>query len=121
MKHFYGFLLANAVTFGFLALLQFLPFPWFFLGLVCMHGGVALFFWSKRGFLRQGVPVKPVYTLEYALLALYLPILGWKLLGALGLVTVVEHIKACLVLGLTALSLVISLGNCLRLYRLMKK
>lgn len=121
MKYFYGFLLANAVTFGFLALLQFLPFPWFFLGLVCMHGGVALFFWSKRGFLREGFPVKPVYALEYALLALCLPILGWKLLGALGLVTVVEHIKAFLVLGLTALCLVISLGNSLRLYAIVKR
>lgn len=120
MKHFYGFLLANAVTFGFLALLQFLPFPWFFLGLVCMHGGVALFFWSKRGLLKQGCRVKPVYALEYAMLALYLPILAWKLLGAVGLVTVDAHLKAMLVLGLTAVCLLISLGNCLRLYRLIK-
>lgn len=69
MKYFYGFLPANAVTFGFLALLQFLPFPWFFLRLV----------------------------------------------------TVVEHIKAFLVLGLTALCLVISLGNSLRLYAIVKR
>lgn len=63
----------------------------------------------------------PANAVTYGFLALYLPILGWKLLGALGLVTVVEHIKAFLVLGLTALCLVISLGNSLRLYAIVKR
>ena len=50
MKNYYLFLAAIAVTFGFIAALQFIAFPWFFAALLAMHVGVFLFIVSKKRF-----------------------------------------------------------------------
>ena len=83
MKNFNLFIAAIAMTFSFIAVLQFVEVPWFFLVLLAMHGGVFLFIFSKKRFKAQGYDVARFYTLEYKLLALYLPVLALKVLSSL--------------------------------------
>ncbi len=121
MKNFHLFISAIAVTFGFIAALQFIPFPWFFAALVCMHGGVFLFIFSKKKFKKNGLDVSRFYSLEYKLLALYLPILTAKLLSALGLFEFDETLKTVLIAIVTAFSVVVSIINAKKLHNEIKK
>ncbi|MBP3437054.1 MAG: hypothetical protein J6K61_03990 [Clostridia bacterium] len=115
------FLLAILVTFSMLALLQLVSSLLFVIVLLLMHGGVVLFIVSKKRFQRASVAVKPFYKREYIMLALYLPILAYKILGKLGLYTVNECLKMWVVLVLTGLCLVGSAINALYLFRHLKK
>lgn len=121
MKNFYLFLAAIAVTFGFIAALQFIAFPWFFLALLCMHVGVFLFIFSKKRFQKAGFQVKKFYSLEYKLLALYLPILALKVLSSLEILHFDPTVKTVLLLVVTVLSLVVSAANAVKLYRYLKE
>ena len=120
MKHFYIFIAAQVITFGFIAALQFIPFPWFFAALVCMHVGVFLFILSKKKFKRDGYDVGRFYSLEYKLLALYLPILAAKLLSSFGLFTFDNTLKTALIAAVTILSVIVSAINSIRLYKELK-
>lgn len=120
MKNFYLFLAAIAVTFGFIAALQFIAFPWFFLALLCMHVGVFLFIFSKKRFQKAGFQVKKFYSLEYKLLALYLPILALKVLSSLEILHFDEMLKTVLILIVTVFSLVVSAVNAKNLYCYLK-
>ena len=120
MKNFYLFISAVAVTFGFIAALQFIPFPWFFAALVCMHGGVFLFIFSKKRFKKQGLDVSRYYSLEYKLLALYLPILAAKLLSAFGLFEFNTTLKTALIAAVTVFSIAVSIFNARKLYKEIK-
>ena len=121
MKNFYLFLSAIAVTFGFIAALQFISFPWFFAALLAMHCGVFLFIFSKKRFQKAGYDVKRFYSLEYKLLALYLPILGLKVLSAFEILYFDPTLKAVLILAVTAFSLVVSGYNAKKLYHYLQK
>ena len=116
MKSFYLFISAIAVTFGFIALLQFIPFPWFFVALVCMHVGVFLFIFSKKQFKKAGYDVGRFYSLEYKLLALYLPILAAKLVSSFGLFYFDPRIKVALIGSVTVFSVIVSVINAKVLY-----
>ncbi len=107
-KAYILFLLAILCTFGFICLLQFVSFPLFFLVLLLMHGGVALFIVSKKLFKKAGASTVPYYKREYILLALYLPILLYKILGNFGLYTVNVPVKSIIALCLTGVCLVVS-------------
>ena len=120
MKNFYLFLAAIAVTFGFIAALQFIAFPWFFLALLCMHVGVFLFIFSKKRFQKAGFQVKKFYSLEYKLLALYLPILALKVLSSLEILHFDPTWKTVLILVVTVVSLAFSAANAVKLYRYLK-
>ena len=120
LKFFYWFLVANFFTFGLIAALQFVEFPWFFLVLLAMHGGVFLFIASKRGFWKFGIDVKKVYILQDILLALYLPILAAKLMSRFGWIVFPSALKTALVLALTAVAYIITVWNSARLYRIWK-
>lgn len=120
MKNFYIFISAIAVTFGFIALLQFIPFPWFFGALICMHVGVFLFIFSKKRFKADGYDVGRFYSLEYKLLALYLPILAAKLISAFGLFCFDPGLKTVLIAIVTIFSLIISIINAKALYEEIK-
>lgn len=120
MKSFYLFLTAIAVTFGFIAALQFIAFPWFFLALLCMHVGVFLFIFSKKRFQKAGFQVKKFYSLEYKLLALYLPILALKVLSSLEILHFDPTWKTVLILVVTAVSLAFSAANAVKLHRYLK-
>ena len=111
------FLLAILFTFGFICLLQFVSFPLFFLVLLLMHGGVVLFIVSKKLFKKAGAATFPYYKREYILLALYLPILLYKILGNFGLYTVNIPVKSIVSLCLTGVCLVVSGLNAYAFYK----
>jgi hypothetical protein len=117
MKLFYLFITAVVMTFGFIAVLQFVEVPWFFLVLLAMHVGVFLFIFSKKRFTAQGYDVKRFYSSEYILLALYLPILCLKILSSLGALHFDTTIKTVLIFAITAFSLVVSTINVIKLYK----
>jgi hypothetical protein len=117
MKFFYLFIISNVLTFGFIALLQFAPVPYFFLVLVAMHMGVVLFIFSKRGFKKLGVDVKREYLIQDVLLALYLPILAAKLMAGFGWIVFPSELKTLLVLSLTGISYIVTACNALSLYK----
>lgn len=121
MVNFKLFIAAEIVTFGFIAALQFIPFPWFFIALLCMHCGVFLFIFSKKRFTKLGYDVKSFYSLEYKLLALYLPVLLAKLLSSFGLFTFDPTLKSVLIIAITAFSAVMSVINSTKLYKSIKR
>ena len=121
MGNFKLFIAAQIITFGFIAALQFIPFPWFFIALLCMHGGVFLFIFSKKRFAKLGYDVKKFYSLEYKLLALYLPVLLAKLLSSFGLFTFDPTLKSVLIIAITAFSAVVSAINSTKLYKSIKR
>ena len=121
MKYFYWFILSNILTFGLIATLQFVDFPWFFLVLVAMHMGVILFILSKRGFKKLALDVKREYLIQDILLALYLPILGAKLMSRFGWIEFPGELKTALVLSLTGISYVITVFTAASLYKKLHK
>lgn len=121
MKNFYIFLSAIAVTFGFIATLQFVEVPWFFAALLAMHGGVFLFIFSKKRFKKAGFEIARFYSLEYKLLALYLPILALNVLSSFGVLHFGATLKTVLILAVTVFSLVVSAVNATRMYRYLKQ
>lgn len=111
------FIAAIVTTFGLIAALQFAPLPWFFLVLIAMHGGVVLFIVSKKRFQKAGYDVKRFYSLEYKLLALYLPILVCNLLSAgFDILRLDETLKTVLILVITVFSLIVSAINAKKMY-----
>ena len=119
-KSFCMFIAAIALTFGFIAMLQFVKAPWFFLVLLAMHGGVFLFIFSKKRFKAQGYVVARFYSLEYKLLALYLPVLALKVLSSLEILRFDGTLKTILILAITLFSLIVSTVNIMKLYKHLK-
>jgi len=98
--------LAQLLTFTFVTLLQFVEMPLFLVYLVLMHSGIALFVISKKKLIKSGYDVKPIYQKTYLLLALYLPILVYTLLGYLFKYDPNESVK----LIMTIIATVINVG-----------
>ena len=121
MKNFWLFIAAIGLTFSCIAVLQFVEIPVFFLVLLAMHGGVFLFIFSKKRFKKQGYEVSKIYSLEYKLLALYLPILALKVLSALEILRFDAMLKTVLILAVTVFSMIVSARNAGKLYRYLKK
>ena len=121
MKNYKLFIAAIALTFSLIATLQFVEIPWFFLVLAAMHVGVFLFIFSKKRFKKEGYEVAKFYSLEYKLLALYLPVLGAKVLSAFGLFHFDVTLKTVLILAITLFSLIVSAVNAKKLYTHLKK
>ena len=80
-QNFGLFVLANLVTFTFIALLQLAEGRLFFLFLVAMHVGIVLFIVNKKRFTAHDPSVKQFYDRVYLYLALYIPLLLYKLVG----------------------------------------
>lgn len=78
-KAFILFLLAQGIVYLFITLLSFVEGLWFVLVLLLMHGGIALFIYSKRLFHHIHLEVKHYYHQIYRLLALFLILLGYKI------------------------------------------
>jgi hypothetical protein len=121
MKNYKLFIAAIVLTFSLIAALQFVEIPWFFLVLAAMHVGVFLFILSKKRFQKEGYDVSRFYSLEYKLLALYLPVLGAKVLSVFGLFHFDVTLKTVLILAITLFSLIISAINARKLYQQLKK
>lgn len=92
------FLAAAVVTFGCITMLQFLEKPWFFVALVAMHGGIALFVASKRTLKRGGFSLMGYFKMEYLMLVPFLFIMFYSLAGKAGLVPPFGAAKASLTL-----------------------
>lgn len=119
-KNFYMFIAAIAMTFSLIAMLQFVEIPWFFMVLLAMHGGVFLFIFSKKRFKAQGYDVARFYSLEYKLLALYLPVLALKVLSSLGVLQFDAMLKTVLILVITIFSLIVSVVNAVKMHKHLK-
>lgn len=79
-KHlFIVFIIGYVLTFIFITLLQVAKDQLFIPLLIFMHMGILLLIFSKKMFIKQNLFIKPYYHKIYLLLALYLPILGYKL------------------------------------------
>lgn len=119
-KNFYLFIAAIALTFGFIAVLQFVEVPWFFLVLLAMHGGVFLFIFSKKRFKAQGYDIARFCALEYKLLALFLPVLALKVLSSLNILRFDATLKTVLILVITVFSVIASTVNAVKMYKYLK-
>ncbi len=74
-------LLGQVVTLVFITWLQISPLWMFIPLLIAMHMGIALLIISKKRFKAQHHHIKPYYNRIYLMLALYLPIIAYKMLG----------------------------------------
>ena len=119
-KNFYLFIAAIALTFGFIAVLQFVEVPWLFLVLLAMHGGVFLMIFSKKRFKAQGYDIARFYALEYKLLALFLPVLALKVLSSLNILRFDATLKTVLILVITVFSVIASTVNAVKMYKYLK-
>lgn len=109
------FILAALFTFGFITLLQFAPMPWFFLVLVAMHIGIALFIISKRSFKKFDLEVSQFYKTQYLLLLPYLLVMLYTFTSRAGLVPLLTDEKTAFVLFYSSLCALITIWNYIRL------
>ena len=82
-RNYMLFVLANLVTFTFISLLQVADGWLFVVVLLAMHSGIALFVVSKKRFMVHDVSVKRFYDRAFIWLALYIPLLLYKIVGYL--------------------------------------
>lgn len=116
-KNFVLFVIALTMIFGFITLLQFVNGLVFAGALVLMHCGVVLYIISKKRFKKLGCDIKRHYTLENALMALYIPVLAAKVLSALDVISFDEEIKKVIVICISAACVVVSIVNCIIMYK----
>ena len=122
-KPFVLFGAAMAITFVNITLLSFVEPPLFFVILVLMHVGIALFIVSRHMCKTLGVEAqtKPIYLKEYALLIPYLLFMAWSILARVGVLPEGGDAKMALTLGWTFLCLVWSLVNATHLHRALRE
>lgn len=108
------FILGELLVFGFICLLQFVDakerLAGFILTLLGMHCGIVCFILSKRLF-KVELNLKKHYVTEYILLALYIPIVIVSIAG----VEIPRTVKLSIVFSLTALSVIVSIINTIKL------
>ena len=92
------FLTAAIVTFGCLTVMQFLEKPWFFVALVAMHAGIALFVVSKRVLRKQEFDLLRYFKSEYAMLLPFLLIMAYSLISKTGALPPFGSAKASITL-----------------------
>lgn len=109
------FALAALLTFGFITLLQFIAVPWFFLVLIAMHGGIALFIVSKRRFKKTGFSVSRYYKTQYIMLIPYLLIMFYAFATRAGIVPAYDDAKMAVTLAYSAFCAVLTVWNFLRM------
>jgi nicotinamide riboside transporter PnuC len=110
------FVLANVVTFTCIGVLQFVEGSRFFLFLAVMHLGIFTFIVSKRRFSAQDPSIKHFYGRVYRLLALYIPLLLYKLAGYFALVTYRDTLASGAVACVLVVSVVGSIMNARKLH-----
>ena len=110
-KNILLFIFGVVLTFTFITLLQFTNPPLFFIFLVLMHVGIFCFIISRRGFRKQGIEVAKFYKIQYILLAPYLLIMLYKILTSVGILPMLEDVKAPITLAFTAIAVIVSAFN----------
>lgn len=117
IRGFALFLAASLITFGCLMALQFLEKPWFFMALVAMHGGIALFVISKRTLCKQGFNLKRYFKMEYAMLLPFLLIMIYSLLSKAGALPPFGTAKASITLVYALICFAVAFWNFRRMQR----
>jgi len=118
---FLMFALGILLAFGFICAMQFISAKenmlMFALALFGMHGGVICFILSKKIFkLDCDAGLKKHYTVEYGLLALYLPVMLLKVVG----IKIPESLSVIIILAITVFAIAVSVMNCKKLYLKLK-
>lgn len=91
------FLAAAIVTFGCLVAMQLVERPWFFVVLVAMHGGIALFVASKRAFSAAGFDMRAYFKMEYLMLLPFLLLMLYSFASKAGIAAPMGAAKGALV------------------------
>ncbi|HHT91730.1 MAG: hypothetical protein QM451_02280 [Bacillota bacterium] len=110
------FVLANVLTLTCIGLLQFTEGSVFFLFLVTMHVGIALFILSKKRSTALDPSLKQFYDRIYLYLALYIPLLLYKLCGILSPGSYNGSMARLARIGVIAFSVAGSIRNALKFY-----
>ena len=116
-KNFILFIVALTIIFGFITTLQMVKGVLFFGALVLMHCGVILYIYTKKQFKKNQIVIKKHYTIENILMALYLPVLAAKFLSNFGVITIDNDIKRTIVFCITGVAVVVSIVNCVLMYK----
>lgn len=117
MLDFYLFIAANVITFVFITLLQFAKGWRFVLFLLFMHSGIFLFLFVKRRILGYAPGKKKFFSVVYGLLALYIPLLLYKLFSSLHFFDYNEALAGKATFLVTIVALLGCLCNCVWFYR----
>ena len=107
---------AGMVTFGCSTAMQFLEKPWFFVVLVAMHGGIALFVASKRTLRARGFELKRYFMMEYAMLLPFLGIMFYTLISKTGALPAWGGAKASITLVYVLICLAATFWNVRRMH-----
>lgn len=99
-----AFAAAQVLMFGCIGLLQIAPGRFFVPLLLTMHAGILVFMKVKRGLSDNRLEVARITRATYSLMAMYLPILLYKLSGRLGLLQVHDPILYGVTLLLSVLA-----------------
>lgn len=105
------FLTAAIVTFGCLTVMQFLEKPWFFIALVAMHAGIALFVVSKRALRKQELDLTRYFKSEYAMLLPFLLIMAYSLISRTGALPPFGSAKASITLVYALICFAVTFWN----------
>ena len=111
------FFAASVVTFGCITVMQFLDKPWFFLALVAMHVGIALFVASKRLLRSQGFDLEGYFKTEYALLLPFLLIMLYTFASKAALLPPWGDAKASITLVYALMCFAVTFWNFRRMQR----
>jgi len=115
-REYAWFVAAQVITFSFIALLQLVEGWLFLLFLVAMHTGVFMLIWSKKRLMSHDVAIKRYYDRVYLHLALYVPLLLYRLVGLWVPYCYNEKIAQVALVGILVISVAGAIHNCLRLY-----
>lgn len=109
------FAVAAILTFGCIVALQFTPLPWFFLVLVAMHAGIALFIISKKHFKKRGYFVSRYYRVQYLLLVPYLLLMFYSFAAKANLVPLSFEGHLIFVGSYTVFCVIVTVWNYIRM------
>ncbi len=111
------FVFGQFMAFLFVTLLQVSPMWMFLPFLVLMHVGIALFIMSRKRLLEEKKSVTFHFRIVYGLLALYLPLLAFKLIGRVFDAGFEENLIAVGAYTLAAICLVVAPLNAVKMVR----
>lgn len=117
LKAFVLFVLAQCLAFSCIALLQMTSTRMFIPLLLVMHVGIVLFIVSKKRLVKTRPELHVHYRISYVCLALFLPILFYRLVAETLLQTMHEGFVFILTMIAVAISVVTGILNTLRMSR----
>lgn len=105
------FLAAAIITFGCITIMQFLERPWFFVALILMHSGIAMFIISKRQLRAAGYNLMHYFKMEYIMLLPFLLIMFYSIISKIGFLPPFGTAKASITFVLALVCFAITFWN----------